>query len=490
MKITVLNGSPKGATSVTMQYVHYVQRAFPEHDLEIVHVAQRIRRLEGSEQAWQEVIAQVRASDGILWAFPLYILHVHAHYKRFIELIWERGTEDAFAGRYAATLSTSIHFFDNTAHNYIQAICDDLEMKYVGSFSPEMRDLLGEEGQSKLVTFAKSLFGAIENRVPTLRSYAPVTARDYQYLPGAEQEPVSPSGQRILIVTDAEAHQTNLLRMIDRFDASFSQEIEAVNLRDLDIKGSCLGCLQCGYDNRCAYEGKDDYIEFYNSKVRSADILVFAGAIRDRYLSSTWKTFFDRSFFNTHAPSLLGKQFGFIISGPLSQNSNLRTILEAWVEIQRSNLAGFVTDECGDPAEIDGLVQNLAGSLVRFAETGYIKPQTFLGVGGTKVFRDDIWGRLRTVFQADHRAYKQMGIYDFPQKEWGIRALNMVTPFLFRIPRFRQEFAARIKEQMVAPYQKVLESVEPDNPTHPDPAPGATGIPAVSTQGSRTMSSS
>jgi len=69
MKITVLNGSPKGATSVTMQYVHYMQRAFPEHDLEIVHVAQRIRRLEGSEQAWQEVIAQVQASDGILGPF-------------------------------------------------------------------------------------------------------------------------------------------------------------------------------------------------------------------------------------------------------------------------------------------------------------------------------------------------------------------------------------------------------------------------------------
>ena len=44
------------------------------------------------------------------------------------------------------------------------------------------------------------------------------------------------------------------------------------------------------------------YIEFYNAKVRQADILVFAGAIRDRYLSSTWKTFFDRSFFNTHTP--------------------------------------------------------------------------------------------------------------------------------------------------------------------------------------------
>jgi multimeric flavodoxin WrbA len=480
MKITVLNGSPKGAMSVTMQYVNYIQRAFPQHDLEIVHVAQRIRKLEGSEQAWHEVLSRIRGSDGVLWAFPLYILHVHANYKRFIELIWERDAAGAFSGKYAATLSTSIHFFDNTAHSYMQAICDDLGMKYLGCFSPEMRDLLGEEGQAKTRLFAESFFQSIERRAPTPLSYAPVSIRDFVYDPSLVADQVGTNGKKVLLLTDAEADQTNLLGMIDRFRASFAQEVETVNLHDLDIKGSCIGCLRCGYDNQCAYAGKDAYIDFYNTKVKSADILIFAGAIRDRYLSSTWKTFFDRSFFNTHTPSLIGKQFGFIISGPLSQNSNLRTILEAWTELQHANLAGFVTDEFGDSAEVDAMLQNLAGDLLRYAETGYIRPRTFLGVGGIKVFRDDIWGRLRTVFQADHRAYKQLGIYDFPQNDWGIRALNLVTPLLFRIPKVREEFAARIKTQMVTPYQKVLDSVGPDEPADPASIPMPTRIHAVS----------
>jgi len=86
------------------------------------------------------------------------------------------------------------------------------------------------------------------------------------------------------------------------------------------------------------------------TKIKAADILVWAGEIRDRYLSAKWKTFFDRSFFNGHAPSLAGKQFGFIISGPLSQIPNLRQILEAYVEMQQANPAGFVTDESGDPS--------------------------------------------------------------------------------------------------------------------------------------------
>jgi multimeric flavodoxin WrbA len=473
VKITVLNGSPKGATSVTMQYVRFVQEAFPQHELNIVHVALKIKSIERDEEAFQEIVDSVRASDGVLWAFPLYIQHVHANYKRFIELIWERGVEDAFRDKYAASLSTSIHFFDHTAHNYVHAINDDLGMRYVGAFSAEMRDLLQEGGPARLDLFARSFFAAIENRAPTQRRYAPLVHSEFDYVPGPAPDPIPSNGQKIVVLTDAEPHQANLRHLIQRFCDSLSGQVEIINLHDLDIKGSCLGCLRCGYNHQCAYTGKDGFIDFYNARLKTTDILVFAGAIRDRYLSSTWKTFFDRSFFNTHTPSLVGKQFAFIVSGPLGQNANLREILEAWVQFQQSHLVGFVTDEEGDSAGLDDLLRTLAANLVWCAETGYMAPPTFLGVAGMKVFRDDIWGRLRTVFRADHRAYKEMGIYDFPQRNWGVCLLNGVTAVLFKMPRFREEFARRIKRQMVQPYQKALPSPPPVEPARCDPEPGA-----------------
>ncbi|MFP4484205.1 MAG: hypothetical protein ACLFO1_05065 [Spirochaetaceae bacterium] len=43
-------------------------------------------------------------------------------YKRYIELLFERGGHEHLAGRYAASLSTSIHFYDHTAHTCIRAV--------------------------------------------------------------------------------------------------------------------------------------------------------------------------------------------------------------------------------------------------------------------------------------------------------------------------------------------------------------------------------
>jgi len=85
MKITVLNGSPKGELSVTMQYVNYLAKLYPQHQFDIVHIAQRIKRIEHDRATFDEIIAQVRSSDAVLWGFPLYYLLVHAHYKRFID---------------------------------------------------------------------------------------------------------------------------------------------------------------------------------------------------------------------------------------------------------------------------------------------------------------------------------------------------------------------------------------------------------------------
>ena len=101
MKIVVLNGSPKGDVSVTRQYVLFLEKAFPQHQFIVLPVAQQSRKLERDPAAFDAVIQEVRSADGVIWAFPLYILLVCSQYKRFIELITERGAQPAFNGKHA-----------------------------------------------------------------------------------------------------------------------------------------------------------------------------------------------------------------------------------------------------------------------------------------------------------------------------------------------------------------------------------------------------
>jgi hypothetical protein len=94
------------------------------------------------------------------------------------------------------------------------------------------------------------------------------------------------AGHWMQIITDAQAGDANLTRMIQRFRGAFPTEVLVVNRHDVEIKGGWQGCLQCGYDNQCAYANADGVVEFHETKVKPADILIPAGTIRDRYLSS------------------------------------------------------------------------------------------------------------------------------------------------------------------------------------------------------------
>lgn len=458
MNILVFQGSPKGEKSVTWQYLEFIKKKFPQHKIEIIPIAHQIKKIEQDKSTFEEILESVKKADGIIWAFPLYFFLVAAQYKRFIELIEKRKVQSVFANKYATALTTSIHFYDHTAHNYIHAVSEDWGMNYFPGFSAEMRDLLKEEERAKLHIFVEHFFTTVEKKAILPKVFVPLVKTSHIYQPDSEVGKISLKGKKLVVVTDNTSSDSNLQKMVGRFTSYFNEALEVVSLNDIEIKGGCLGCLQCAYDNTCVYQGKDGFIDFYNSKVKTADIVVFAGTIKDRYLSSLWKTYFDRSFFNTHIPSLKGKQVLFLIEGPLRQLANLRQILEAYIETQQANLVGIVTDE-DDSSTTDQILKEKAVHCVQYALQGYIHSLTYLSIGARKLFRDEVWGNIRFPFIADHKYYQENGIYDFPQKNYPARIINFLLGLLIKIPSIRFQIYGRMKEEMIKPLKKVLDTI-------------------------------
>jgi multimeric flavodoxin WrbA/NAD(P)H-dependent FMN reductase len=459
MKVIVLNGSPKGKTSVTMQYVAWLEKEHPEHSFTIFHVAAQIRKLEREDEAFAQLTAAVAEGDLILWAFPLYIMGVHGDYQRFIELIWEKDAVACFVGKHAAQLATSIHFFDHTAVNLVKEVCQDLGMRHVAAFSVGMHDLFDPVKRQELARFFRLVSQAVtEDLLPAPNPSLAMSVPDsdaFRYQPGPVAKTYPLEGRKLAIVVDDYHPQSNLGQMVDAFSRRFDVAPEIINLATLNIKGGCLGCIHCGLDNECIYEGKDDVIPLYE-KLRYYDAVINAATIGRRYFSGRWKRFVDRRFYRTHQPILEKAFTAWLVSGPLAANANLRQIMEANAQLDGQGLVGIVTDEGGNDEAIDKNLDFLAASLVLHLQQPLPISKDFLGIGGQKIFRDEIWGNLRPVFQGDHHYYKKHGYYDFPHKDYRIRFRNVGAGRFLRIPPVKKWFQRNMKENMIRGYQKLL----------------------------------
>jgi multimeric flavodoxin WrbA len=459
MKIAVLNGSPKGMKSVTMQYFKYLEKLFPGHNFTYINVAQKCRLYENNDDKFNEVLEIIKNADLVFWGTPVYFLLIPSRLKQFIELIFTRNKQDIFRGKYSGVLTTSIHFADHTSNNYLRSISEDLGMNHVDFFPAEMQDLKKPEMRKSLAAFFKRILSYKENGLPVQKISAPLRSSRYTYSPDESSRSVNTS-RKITIIADIESADSNIAGMVNRFRMNFPKT-DFVNLRTLKMN-NCTGCLRCGFDSICVYENtKDEYNDFYRDRVLSADILVFAGSIHDRYLSSYWQRYLERSFMRNHQPVLKGKQVIFLISGPVSQDNNIREILQMYVENMQANLVNIITDECENSDTIDGIIDSTAADAVGLSENGISRPVTFLGKGGNKIFRDDIYGGLRFVFQDDHRYYKKTGFYDFPTKKRVQNLLITLLTVLSKIPFLRQKIQKEITAQMLLPYRGVLKNALP-----------------------------
>ncbi len=425
MNILILNGSPKGENSVTLQTMRYLRECFPAHTYRELHVSQRIRSIEKDFSAAREALL---AADLLVFCYPVYTFLVPAQLHRFIELIKEHGVD--LQGKCATQVSTSKHFYDTTAHEFIRQNCEDLGLRVIPGLSADMEDLLKEKGQKEAESFFR---------------YALWSAGD-----ASIRQPAVQKNRRIAIVADLAEGTEQLADMIERFKAVCPYSCDVVDLQQFPFSGGCLGCFHCAADGTCVY--KDGFDTFLREKIQTADATVYAFAVKDHSMGYRMKLYDDRQFCNGHRTVTMGKPVGYLVQGSLVREANLRQLIEARAQVGGNHLAGIACSEDGEDAPIEQLSQQL----VYAVENDLQLPPNFYGVGGMKIFRDLIY-QMQGLMKEDHKFYKEHGFYDdFPQKKKGTILGMYLVGAMMHNKKLSRKIGSNMTKGMLMPYEKVL----------------------------------
>lgn len=280
MKILILNGSPKGNSSVTLQTALYLEKRYPEHTYETLNIGRQIRVL---EKDFSKAAEALNRADLIIFCYPVYTFIAPYQVHRFIELLKQSGI--SLHGKYAAQISTSKHFYDVTAQKFIELNCLDLQLRYLAGLSADMDDLQTEKGRYEADCFFEKLLFDIQNGIWT-EPAEPVQGVRTVYkasLPAAPRR----TGRDIVVVTNAAAEDDNLRNMIADFQNACTYPVRVINIREFPFAGGCISCFHCATSGKCIYQ--DGFDEFLRTRIQTADAILMAFTIENHFTHSSMK---------------------------------------------------------------------------------------------------------------------------------------------------------------------------------------------------------
>ena len=471
MHILVLNGSPKGDYSITLHTVLYLKELYPQDDFEILHVGQKIRSF---EKDFSSAASAIAAADVLLFSYPVYTFIAPYQMHHFIELMKEHKV--SVKGKIATQITTSKHFYDVTAHRYIQDNAQEMGMKYIRGLSADMEDLPTKKGQVEAKKFWEHFHFCIEQKmfepcylkntlpahkeieIPNDNKYIKYQKKgnDFTYATFLSDLGKSKASTKdVVIVADLKPEDKQLANMIARFQSRLSVNSRIVNIQEYPFRGGCLGCFNCATDGICIY--KDGFDAFLRDDIQTADAIIYAFSIKDHSMGTRFKMYDDRQFCNGHRTVTMGMPIGYLISGNYSEEQNLQMIIEGRAQVGGNILTGIATDEFSPNETIDQMAASLEYAFVN----KNTQPQNFYGVGGMKIFRDLIY-QMQGMMKADYKFFKSHGQFDFPQKKKGTIIGMYLVGAMLSNKKLKAKLGNNMNDGMVMPYRKVIEDLRKD----------------------------
>ncbi|NLS85556.1 MAG: hypothetical protein GXZ14_08190 [Ruminococcaceae bacterium] len=154
-------------------------------------------------------------------------------------------------GKVASQISTSKHFYDVTAHKFIEENGYDMQLRYICGLSADMDELLTQKGQNDAKCYFDEMIFKIQNGIFLYKEPAKACEkRVYEKtLTAAEKS----DAKDIAIVTSCAVQDINLRNMIDDFKAVLPYNAREINLTQFPFAGGCLGCMECAVSGKCCH---------------------------------------------------------------------------------------------------------------------------------------------------------------------------------------------------------------------------------------------
>lgn len=460
LRILVVNGSPKGDLSLSLQHSFYMLGQESSVDYLVAQAGEVLSDQEFDREWLQKTMDDIRWCDALVFTTPVYTMLVPWQLMRLFSLIKDLGEEKVFEGKWATGMFTCFHYYDHLAETWLQATCEDLGMHYIEGRTADNADMLHARERKDMRFFMHSFLDSCRNKAPVERKFAPLpTTPTPHFSPSARRgETNKDDAFKTVLLTDEYQKQGNLSAMIEVFLDAYPHQVQVIDINEFPFESGCKGCLQCEFVGDCAR--KDGFQDFYVNLVNSCDVIVYAMNLEARYLKPIWKLFLDRTFANGHRTSMMGKHTCYLVSGQLRYLPNVREFLEGKDQVGKENAVGIISDEYEDSAYLESLITDLARRLDLAVLENYQKSVNFLGLGGRKIFRDLIYG-MRGFAKDDHRFYRKNKLYDFPQRKIGNQMFNILMgiPFSFRF--FRREAHKKIPEMYILQHKHIVDSHRP-----------------------------
>jgi len=452
MKIVVLNGSPNGNQSVSLQYFHYISRHFSQNNHTVFNIGINFSKKPEIDNS--DLKNKIEEADLILWVFPVFFFNVPSQMKHFIETVIDTDLKDFFKGKYASCITSSIKLSDVTAHKYMHIISEYLGMHYIDGYSAERSDIFVNKERKRILNFATLLFKSVLEKVNTFPAFS-------FYQPSANLTKIKDDfysdlnieikGQTLLLY-HSDISGSDPQRINTGFKNLIKSSYISADLAEYNFK-PCMGCFKCGYDNECHI--KDGFAAFFNENVKKSDNLIFIIPAKDAFIAAEWKGFFDRMFFNNHIMVLKNVKMGFVLYGQSINKDLTYSLLEMFAASQGAQLTDVVFLEDAE-REVDIKLLVLLKKIKLNENINYQKPLSFYNIAFEKIIKSYVKLDLAPVFYADSKFYCKLSMSRFFIVIY-MFFRNIFIGFIFLFPVLRKTFYKNINPYTIKKMTKIIE---------------------------------